>query len=143
MSADFLRNVREIPADYEPVKVLSLAGEDSVGVLCKRPDGGISDILVRLKGKACAGVCPACGRDMKEIQTGTLVCSVNHILVVMTNAQATSVTLSPSSKKKVRILNNKRSAVIPPSKKTTIKEKHDADIAEIVRSAMQSRGVNQ
>ena len=77
-----------IPEEYEAYKMNCTAGDAVVGILCRRPDGGVSDWHSRMNKVAINAVCPACGRDMKKVRTGTFSCKTGHLLVVMTNTEA-------------------------------------------------------
>lgn len=77
-----------IPEDYEAYKMNCIAGEESVSILARRPDGGVSDIVKKMNRKAHDGVCPACGSDMQIIGIGQFTCSNGHIQIHMTNKDA-------------------------------------------------------
>lgn len=106
-----------IPTGYEAYKMNCTAGDAVVGVLCRRPDGGVSDYRMVMKSPAVDGVCPACGRQMREIRTGTFTCSSGHVLVVMTNTQATRRVLgtaqNQSKARKAVMLPKRKSPALP------------------------------
>lgn len=77
-----------IPEDYEPYKMNCCAGDAVVGILCRRPDGGVSDWHATMNRKAVSGICPISGEDMKEVRTGVYVRKTGDITVVMTNSKA-------------------------------------------------------
>ena len=106
-----------IPSEYEAYKLNCTAGDAVVGVLCRRPDGGVSDYRMVMNNPAVDGVCPPCGRQMREVQTGTFTCSSGHLLVVMTNTQATRRKLGtaqnqPKARKAV-MLPKRKSPALP------------------------------
>lgn len=106
-----------IPTGYEAYKLNCTAGDAVVGVLCRRPDGGVSDYRMVMNNPAVDGVCPACGREMREVQSGTFTCSSGHLLVVMTNTQATRRKLGtaqnqPKARKAV-MLPKRKSPALP------------------------------
>jgi len=133
----------DIPEDYEAYQMNSTAGTDTVGILCRRPDGGVSDIFKRMNKHAVSGICPACGRDMQEVRTGTFTCKTGHLLIVMTNADATArrsgapqiISKLPAK----RTVTYKRPALkaFPPSKKSAIvKSTAQVNIADAVANAL-------
>ena len=75
-----------IPDDYEPYRMNCLAGETTAS---HAVDPMAGDRLARQHEQVRHGVCPACGRDMKEERTGVFTCNAGHLLIVMTNSQAT------------------------------------------------------
>jgi len=139
-----------IPDDYEPYRMNCLAGETTVGILCRRPDGGVSDWHANMNKKCVNGVCPACGRDMQEARTGVFTCNAGHLLVVMTNSQATRahlgrlaskpkpITAKPAQKRIMRPRKNK--AILPPLKRTRTEEV-EVDIGAEIDKAMKEAGL--
>ena len=133
-----------IPDDYEPYRMNCLAGETTVGILCRRPDGGVSDWHANMNKKCVNGVCPACGRDMQETRTGVFTCNAGHLLIVMTNSQATRahigrhasktkpITAKPAQKRIMRPRKNK--AILPPLKRTRTEEV-EVDIGAELRAS--------
>jgi len=77
-----------IPDDYEPYKLNCTAGDSVVGILCRRPDGGVSDWHTKMNRVAIDGICPISGKAMKEVRTGVYVRKTGDITVVMTNSKA-------------------------------------------------------
>tara|TARA_R100000231_G_scaffold34814_2_gene30751 strand:+ start:1387 stop:1893 length:507 start_codon:yes stop_codon:yes gene_type:complete len=88
-----------IPQDYEPYKLNCVAGDAVVGILCRRPDGGVSDWHATMNKKAVNGICPISGAEMKEVSKGVYVRKTGDITVVMTNAAATAAHLGGSAKR--------------------------------------------
>ena len=78
----------DLPRGYEPFKINTVANDAVAGILCRRPDGGVSDFRVVLPNPTTYGVCPSCGRDMKKHNASTFSCSAGHVLVVMTSGEA-------------------------------------------------------
>jgi len=78
-----------IPQDYEPYKLNCIAGDAVVGILCRRPDGGVSDWHTKMNRVAIDGICPISGKEMKEVRSGVYVRKTDGIIVVMTNSKAT------------------------------------------------------
>ena len=104
-----------LPTEYEAYKLNCTAGDAVVGVLCRRPDGGTSDYRMVMNNPAEDGVCPPCGRQMREVQTGTFTCSSGHLLVVMTNLQASRRKLGTSKRtaRKAVMLPKRKSPALP------------------------------
>jgi len=133
----------DIPENYEAYRMNCTDGTDTVGILCRRPDGGVSDLWRKMNRKAVSGVCPACGRDMKEHSTGTFSCNAGHILIVMTDSRATRTGATVTAKlppRKTRIIPKRiKSAVLPPIKAQV--EEVDVDVDEIMRTSMKEAGL--
>ncbi len=81
-----------IPEDYEPYKMNCCAGDAVVGILCRRPDGGVSDWHATMNRKAIDGICPISGNPMREVRSGVYVRKTGDITVVMTNSKASTKT---------------------------------------------------
>tara|TARA_R110001592_G_scaffold134062_1_gene349642 strand:- start:95 stop:514 length:420 start_codon:yes stop_codon:yes gene_type:complete len=81
-----------IPEDYEPYKMNCCAGDAVVGILCRRPDGGVSDWHATMNRKAVDGICPISGNPMREVRSGVYVRKTGDITVVMTNSKASRTT---------------------------------------------------
>jgi len=92
-----------IPTDYKPYKLNCIAGDAVVGILCRRPDGGVSDWHATMNKKAVNGVCPISGKPMKEVRTGVFVRKTGDITVVMTNSAATRAHLNGASRKVIEV----------------------------------------
>ena len=110
-----------IPSDYEPYKLNCTAGDAVVGILCRRPDGGVSDWHATMNRKAENGICPISGEEMKEVRTGVFVRKTGDILVVMTNSAATRAHLGRGSKATTHTFTSK-----PAPKRIMRKRKNDA-----------------
>lgn len=145
-----------IPENYEAYKMNCTAGHESVGILCRRPDGGVSDLHKRMNRKAVDGICPACGRDMDIVGVGIFACNSGHILVVMTNDDASKAHFGtykgdldsyrgvaitgklPRRRATVRKAKpvRKKNAVIPPIATHTHDEAQEVDVNELMAQAM-------
>ena len=77
-----------IPENYEALRMNVLADDNHASIICKRPDGGISDYVAKMNQTMRKGVCPACGNDMKQIGRGHWHCADNHISITMTSEEA-------------------------------------------------------
>ena len=110
-----------IPSDYEPYKLNCTAGDAVVGILCRRPDGGVSDWHATMNRKAENGICPISGEEMKEVRTGVFVRKTGDILVVMTNSAATRAHLGRGAKATTHTFTSK-----PAPKRIMRKRKNDA-----------------
>jgi hypothetical protein len=133
-----------IPEGYEPMRLNTMAGDTVAHLICRRPDGGVSDIRMTLKTPALAGVCPACGRDMVSAKDrpALLTCKTGHILIKMTTAETTAahfnrspaVETPPTPK---RITSMRKAAPTFPALRThTRTTTTDADIRAAVEEAM-------
>lgn len=78
-----------IPEGYEPLRLNTMSGETVAHMICRRPDGGASDVRMTLKTPALSGICPACGRDM-DGANGFYTCATGHLLIKMTTSEATA-----------------------------------------------------
>ena len=131
-----------IPQDYEPYKLNCVAGDAVVGILCRRPDGGVSDWHATMNRKAVNGICPISGAEMKEVSKGVYVRKTGKITVVMTNADATAAHLGGSAKRKtVTIAPKKRTYTYTKPKATKEEVVEDVDIASAVSEAMKEAGL--
>ncbi len=85
-----------IPQDYEVLKINCLSGERNANVICRRPDGGVSDIVVKTDDVMLPAGCPMCSRDMRFSQhQQSYLCSDDHPLVVMTTLATTTSHFKP------------------------------------------------
>lgn len=136
-----------IPEGYEPLRLSTMASDTVAHLICRRPDGGISDLRMVLKTPALAGICPACGRDMTTTERpGLTVCKTGHLLVKMTTAETTaahfkrSVSTEPlfdgPRKATKRIIERKVSHTFPALRTHTRKATTDEDIRAAVEEAM-------
>ena len=99
-----------IPQDYEVLKINCLAGERNANVICRRPDGGISDIVVKTDEDMSSDACPMCGSEMRFSKgRQSYLCSYEHPIVVMTTLATTNRHFQP----KVATV-----AVVPKKKKS-------------------------
>ena len=129
----------DLPRGYEPFKINTVANDAVAGILCRRPDGGVSDFRVVLPNPTTYGVCPSCGRDMKKHNASTFSCSAGHVLVVMTSGEAP--TRRTAQRKQRRTIRNvRKSGAFPPVSSTrTIaqsKSMTDEDVRAVVDAAM-------
>ena len=100
-----------IPQDYEVLKINCLAGERNANVICRRPDGGVSDIVVKTDDVMSSDACPMCGDKMRFSQMQrSYLCSHAHPLVVLTTLATTSNHLTPKP--------TVAKAVVPKKKKS-------------------------
>lgn len=134
-----------LPTGYEPFRVNTIANDAVVGILCRRPDGGVSDIRAVLPNPTTYGICPSCGRDMKANAQAVFSCSAGHVTVLMTTNATTALRLGEvrkaSEPKPVRrtVKHVRRSGSFPPITATTAQTydaKREADIAAAVDALM-------
>lgn len=129
-----------IPEGYEPMRLNTMSGDTVAHLICRRPDGGVSDWRMTLKTPALSGVCPACGRDMSNPRTGFFTCKTGHLLIKMTTSEATAqvsrsrMTVSP----KKRITHERKSTHTFPALRTHKRTAPmgDDDIRAAVEEAM-------
>lgn len=131
--------------DYTPTRVNCIAGEIGLNVICRRPDGYYSDIVVKTTNPIVATECPICDREMIAHNTG-FMCSNEHVRVVMTTLATTLQHFSPEPKatktevvakpkKKSffsRLFSRKRKTVEPKSQKVDM-----ADVKRQVADALE------
>ena len=127
-----------IPTDYKPYKLNCIAGDAVVGILCRRPDGGVSDWHATMNRKAVNGVCPISGKPMNEVRTGVFVRKTGDITVVMTNSAATRAHLNGASRK---VIESKpaQKRIMRPRKNTTVKRNTaptDLNVQEAMAQAL-------
>lgn len=114
----------DLPEGYEMIQINTTDGTDTCTILARRPDGGVSSIWRKMNRKAVSGVCPACGRQMKEHQPGHMSCANGHGLIVMTDSRATSAHLGKhTQRKQKRTYTMRKPKAFPPLKKQTATEK--------------------
>lgn len=130
-----------IPQDYEPYKLNCVAGDAVVGILCRRPDGGVSDWHATMNKKAVNGICPISGAEMKQIRTGVYVRKTGDITVVMTNAAATRAHFGGKSRKSITTIAPKKRTYTYTKPKATEAVIEDVDIASAVSEAMKEAGL--
>lgn len=136
-----------IPEDYTPIRMHCIAGDNTVGILCRRPDGGVSDWHAKMNKKCENAVCPACGRDMQEVRTGTFTCKTGHLLITMTNSQATAAHIGRKASKPKPIMQKrivrprKNKAILPPITKRTHAPTQEVDIGAEIEKAMKEAGL--
>ena len=136
-----------IPQDYEPYKLNCVAGDAVVGILCRRPDGGVSDWHATMNKKAVNGICPISGKPMKEIRTGVYVRKTGDITVVMTNAAATRAHFGGKSRKSITTIAPKKRTYMHRKPKATERKvsnskfESDIDIVQAVNDAMKEAGL--
>lgn len=127
--------VGEIESLLEVLKINCLAGERNANVICRRPDGGVSDIVVKTDEPMSSDACPMCGSEMRFSQMQqSYLCSHDHPLVVMTTLATTNrhfqpkvatVTVVPKKKKSFfsRIFSRKkRNGKVKQSQKVDMKD---------------------
>ena len=125
-----------IPTGYTPLRLNTMVGSTTAHLICRRPDGGVSDLRKVLKTPTLSGICPACGRDMKSAGTGRFTCANGHLLIKMTNSEATARHFAPTHKP-VRRITERKAPVTFPALRTTVREPTtDEDIAAVVEQAM-------
>ena len=135
-----------IPQDYEPYKLNCIAGDAVVGILCRRPDGGVSDWHATMNRKAINGICPISGAEMKQVSKGVYMRKTGDITVVMTNQSATRAHFNNTAK------HNTTKKIWSPKKRTYTYTNHplierkvsnnaDIDIEQAVNAAMKEAGL--
>lgn len=125
-----------IPTDYEPYKLNCIAGDAVVGILCRRPDGGVSDWHATMNKKAVNGICPISGKEMKEVRTGVFVRKTGNITVVMTNSAATRAHLNGASGKVIEVESKPAQKRIMRPRKNTTEKRNTAPTDLNVQEAM-------
>ncbi len=130
-----------IPQDYEPYKLNCVAGDAVVGILCRRPDGGVSDWHAKMNKKAMNGICPISGAEMKQVSKGVYVRKTGDITVVMTNSAATRAHFNGSAKHNTVTIAPKKRTYTYTKPKATEAVIEDIDIASAVSEAMTEAGL--
>lgn len=136
-----------IPEGYTPLRLNTMSGDTVAHLICRRPDGGVSDIRMTLKTPALAGICPACGRDMVRTERpGLSTCKTGHLLIKMTTTETTAahfkrtVSTEPlfdgPRKAPKRITQRKAKHTFPALRTHTRATTTDADISAAVEEAM-------
>lgn len=131
-----------LPAGYEPFRVNTIANDAVVGILCRRPDGGVSDVRAVLPNPTTYGVCPSCGRDMKAGANAVFSCKAGHVLVVQTTPATTARFVGKPRTRTVKHVSRSgsfpaRSAVRPVAQ---TKQMSDEDLRAVVENAMKEAG---
>ena len=132
-----------IPEDYTPYKLNCIAGDAVVGILCRRPDGGVSDWHATMNKKAVNGICPISGKPMREVSRGIYSRKTGDILVVMTNAQATRSHTAPKQMKKRTVIPQKKTVTYErPAQAVSLKPAQpEKSIDEMISEAMKEAGL--
>lgn len=137
-----------IPEGYEPLRLNTMSGQTTAHLICRRPDGGVSDIHKTLKTPALAGICPMCGRDMKRTsRPGLSTCQTGHLLIKMTTPETTAAHFSrtvstvplfdgPRTTPPKRITERKATHTFPALRTHKRTTTDDADIRAAVEEAM-------
>lgn len=126
----------DLPHGYEPLRVNVQTNDMVAGIICRRPDGGVSDVRVVLPRPTRLGICPSCGRDMKQSdrQSGVMFCKAGHVMVVQTN---TGFKPSAVVRTKRMIPKKIRSGAFPPTKVTPRAVRtEDTDLVAVIEQAM-------
>tara|TARA_R100001443_G_scaffold7122_4_gene16349 strand:- start:889 stop:1380 length:492 start_codon:yes stop_codon:yes gene_type:complete len=109
---------------YTLLKVNLIEGQTGHNMICRRPDGGTSDIVVKNNRVAHRDAqCFKCGEDFVAKGNGTFVCGPNpecHVPVVMTTEETTR-----SSLKRPTLIKRIVSKVMPKRSPRTLKPPHN------------------
>ena len=113
--------------DYELLKVNVIEGQTGHNMICRRPDGYVSDIVVKNNRVAHRDMqCMLCGEDFVAKNNGTFVCNNFHPPVVMTTEETTRNRL-----KKPTLIKRIVSAFSPHTKDTALSKKSGVDARRI------------
>tara|TARA_A100001201_G_scaffold23240_2_gene26404 strand:+ start:6946 stop:7437 length:492 start_codon:yes stop_codon:yes gene_type:complete len=107
---------------YTLLKVNLIEGQTGHNMICRRPDGYVSDILVKNRTVAHRDMqCQWCGEDFVAKGNGTFVCNNFHPPVVMTTEETTRNKLKPKRPTLIKRIVNK---VMPKHSPRTLKTPH-------------------
>lgn len=128
---------------YELLRVNVIEGQTGHNMICRRPDGYVSDIVVKNRRVAHRDMqCFMCGEDFVAKGNGTFVCDNFHPPVVMTTEETTRRKLKrPTLIKRIvsKVMPSPRTLKTPHYQKSGVSaEKVDmADVKRQVADALE------